>query len=99
MVGTRAWKAALAGGLLALAVSGVAAAQTRRFDVPAGDLKRALDTYIRQSGSQLIYPSAGIRGKRTPGVHGTLSSEAALDRLLTGSGLIATRDPSGAVVV
>jgi outer membrane receptor protein involved in Fe transport len=99
MFAPRAWKALLAGGVCALAISGVAVAQSRTFNVPAGDLKSALDVYIRQSGVQLIYPSDGVRGKTTPGVNGAFSSAAALDRLLAGSGLAATRDPSGAVVV
>lgn len=96
---SKALKTILAGGVCALALAGTAFAQTRSFDVPAGDLKAALDTYIRQSGTQLIYRSDDVRGKKTPGAHGSLSASQALDQLLAGSGFVATRDPSGAVVV
>ncbi len=96
---SKALKTILAGSVCALALAGTAFAQTRSFDVPAGDLKVALDTYIRQSGTQLIYRSDDVRGKKTLGVHGALSSPQALDQLLAGSGFVSTRDPSGAVVV
>ena len=45
--------------LLSLACSVALTAQAQaasgRIDVPAGDLATALDTYARQSGTQLVY--------------------------------------------
>ena len=57
MSGRKNLKAVLAGGAgaLALMTAGMAAAQTRDYDVPAGDLIVALDAYARQSGVQIIY--------------------------------------------
>ena len=88
--------------VLACSVSAMASAQTvavRQIDIPAGDLVTALDTLARQSGAQFIYQADQLRGLRTPGVHGTLSADDALGRLLAGSGFTVHRDDSGAVVI
>ena len=88
--------------VLACSVSAMAFAQTvavRQIDIPAGDLVTALDTLARQSGAQFIYQADQLRGLRTPGVHGTLSADDALGRLLAGSGFTVHRDDSGAVVI
>lgn len=87
---------------LACSASMTAYAQTdavRQIDIPAGDLVMALDALARQSGAQFIYRADQLEGLRTQGVHGTLSAEDALDRLLQGSGFITRRDASGAVVI
>ena len=99
MVGSRYLKRQLLGGICALILAGTAAAQSRDFDIAAGDLKGALDAYARQAGIQLIYDSDAIRGKRTAGVHGALSPEQALKALLSGTGLEIQRDISGAVAI
>lgn len=84
----------------ALALAGGAAyAQSRDFDVPAGDLKAALDAYARQSGVQLIYRVEDVRGVRTQGASGALPTEEALARILTGTGFSISRDASGAIAV
>ncbi|HEY8328093.1 MAG TPA: STN domain-containing protein, partial [Rhodanobacter sp.] len=75
--------------VLACSVSAMASAQSaavRPIDIPAGDLVTALDTLARQSGAQFIYQADQLRGLRTSGVHGTLSADDALGRLLAGSG-------------
>ncbi|MFO1393963.1 MAG: TonB-dependent receptor [Steroidobacteraceae bacterium] len=69
------------------------------FNIPAGELKSALDAYIKQSGQQIVYKSDDVKGRTSPGVHGTLSDQQALDALLKGTGLQLRRDESGAVVV
>ncbi len=89
----------LAGGACALAMHGAAMAQARTFDIPAGDLKGALDSYIAQSGDQLIFRPEDVRGKRTAGVHGARSAHDALTIILAGTGLRLYRDASGAEVV
>lgn len=71
----------------------------RPIQIPAGDLVGALDTLARQSGAQFIYQADQLRGVRTAGVKGTLSTDDALEKLLTGSGFVAHRDSSGAVVI
>ena len=87
------------GGLCILMISGPVLADTRNFDIPAGDLKAALDTYIRQSGTQLIYRVDDVRGKKTRGVHGVLDSEEALNQLLSESGFKVVRDVQGGMVI
>lgn len=89
----------LLGGACMLLLAGTASAQSRDFDVAPGDLKLALDLYVRQSGVQLIYDADAIRGKRSPGVHGNLPPTEALKDLLAGTGLDVARDASGAVAI
>jgi iron complex outermembrane receptor protein len=91
--------ALICGGLCILMISGTVLADTRNFDIPAGDLKTALDIYIRQSGTQLIYRVDDVRGKKTRGVHGVLDSEAALNQLLSESGFKVVRDVQGGMVI
>jgi len=97
----RTLKTMLAGGVcaFALAAGGMAAAQTRDFDVPAGDLSVALDAYARQSGVQIIYRIADVSGVRTQGARGALSSDEALAQLLEGTRFKIRRDPSGAIAI
>ena len=94
-----ALRAALAGGVCALALAGAAAAQTRDFDVPAGDLKAALDSYARQAGVEVIYRVEDVRGAKTKGVHGALSAREALADILQGTGFAVRQDQSGALAV
>jgi len=72
--------------------------QTHVFNIPAGALKDALDTYAAQSGVQLIYRTADVRDVRTKGASGTLADDAALDRLLEGTPLAVRREAAGAVL-
>jgi iron complex outermembrane recepter protein len=99
MTGSRYLKRQLLVGVCLLALAATAAAQSRNFDIAAGNLKNALDVYARQSGVQLIYDSDAIQGKRSAGVHGALSPEDALQALLAGTGLEVQRDSSGAVAI
>ena len=89
--------------LLSLACSVALTAQAQaasgRIDVPAGDLATALDTYARQSGTQLVYRADQLKGARSPGLKGQPASPKTLDALLKGSGFHAQRDDSGAVLV
>jgi hypothetical protein len=82
-----------------MALAGEAFAQARDIDIQAGDLKGALDAYIRQSGVQLIYKADDVSGLKSQAVRGALTPEQALDRLLEGTNVTAQRQPSGAFVV
>lgn len=88
---------------LACALPMLASAQARTtpatVNIPAGDLSTALDTLARESGAQFIYQADQLKGARTRGVSGTLSTDAALRRLLAGSGFTIHRDTSGAMVI
>ena len=69
----------------------------RDFNIPSGDLKSALESYMKQSGVALMYPEDEVSGVHTKGVSGAFSSEDALARLLRGTGLSTQRAPSGAI--
>ncbi|HYG26838.1 MAG TPA: TonB-dependent receptor, partial [Caulobacteraceae bacterium] len=99
MLRKRILKSVLAGGVCALALASVAAAQTRDFDVPAGDLQAALDTYARQADIQLLYRVDLVKGVNTRGARGPLPADDALSMLLAGTGLQVQRHSSGAVAI
>lgn len=74
-------------------------AQQRIYEIPAGNLKRALDLFARQSGRQIIYKADDVRGARSPGIHSQASAEVALARLLAGTGFTSRTDSSGAIAI
>jgi outer membrane receptor protein involved in Fe transport len=86
----------LASASFLFAATGVSA---QDFNVPGGDLKAALDSYAAQSGVQLMYGDKLVEGARTKGVHGALSPDAALIRILKGTGFEMHRDSSGAIAI
>jgi hypothetical protein len=88
---------ALGGALLAMPPAALALA--REFDVAGGALKPALDTFIAQSGVQLIYKVEDVKELSTRGVKGSIAPEAALDRLLEGTRLRIRRGQDGAMVL
>jgi iron complex outermembrane receptor protein len=84
-----------AASLLALSV---AAAAQGLVTIPAKGLGAALDDYIRQSGVQLIYNADDVAGLTSNAVRGA-PPDMALTQILSGTGLAANRDASGAVVI
>lgn len=78
-----------------------AAAQARgvSFDIPARDLGGALRSLAVAADIQILFDEALVRGKRSPAIRGALTAEAALDRMLAGSGLVARRGANGVVMV
>jgi len=99
MYGSKSLRAVLAGGVCAMALATVAHAENRDFNVPAGDLQAALDSYAAQAGVQLLYKVDLVKGVPSKGAHGVLSSDEALAMLLSGTGLEVRRHPSGAVAI
>jgi outer membrane receptor protein involved in Fe transport len=75
-----------------------AAAAQGLVTIPAKSLGTALDDYIRQSGVQLIYRVDDVAGLTSTEVHGA-APDTALTEMLAGTGLTASRDASGAVVI
>jgi iron complex outermembrane receptor protein len=61
---------------------------TRQFAIPSGPLAQALNRFADTAGLQLVYDGANTRGLRTAGVSGTLTPEAGLAELLSGTGLV-----------
>lgn len=76
-----------------------AAPQRQAYSIPAGDLKSALDAYVRQSGRQLIYRADSVRAAHSPGVIGTMTADTALAALLKGTGFVDRMDRSGAIAI
>ncbi len=69
------------------------------FNIPGGDLDAALDAYAAQSGIQIAVSIDAIKGVHTRGVAGNLSSDAALTKILTGTGFVTSHDPSGVITI
>ncbi|WP_129782242.1 TonB-dependent siderophore receptor [Peristeroidobacter soli] len=57
------------------------------FDVAAGSLRNALIAFSQRTHLQVVYTDPRIAKARTHGVHGQMSASAALDALLSGTGL------------
>ena len=68
-------------------------------NVPAGDLTTALELLAKQSGVELVYRPEQLKGLRTQGVQGTLSSEEAVTKLLQGTQLTLQTDQSGVLLI
>jgi len=64
-------------------------ADAKQFNIPNGDLGAALNEYMAQSGVVLMVSGSAVKGAHTNGVRGDLSAEAALSRILSGTGLVA----------
>ncbi len=71
----------------------------QRIDIPAGDLKGALELLARQASVELVYQIDQVRGLKTAGVSGLLSVQEAATRLLTGTRLTVRTDANGAMLI
>ncbi|RAK52760.1 TonB-dependent receptor [Phenylobacterium deserti] len=71
----------------------------RPVNIPAGDLDRALLSLADQTGQQLLYPAELVRGRRAPALQGRFTADAALARLLAGTGLAAAETAPGVTVL
>src|SRR6185437_8147629 len=72
-------------------------ASARQFNIPSGDLEAALNAYSAQTGVQVLISGDAVNGARSAGVEGDLSPDAALTKLLSGTGFSARKTPSGAI--
>lgn len=87
----------LAGGVCIVAMAAPANAQAQTYNIKPGSLKAALDAYGLQSGRPIIYKADQVRGLRSQGASGSMSSDAALNAVLAGTAFRAKADSSGAV--
>ena len=55
------------------------------FDIPAGPLAAAIDAFIAVTGWQVGYTAEVAKNRTSPGVQGSLTPTAALQRLLSGT--------------
>ena len=72
---------------------------TRHYDIPAGSLSTALTQFSTEAGIFLVGAIELAQDKTTPGVRGAFSAQAALNALLTGTGLEAKRNAQGQYVL
>jgi iron complex outermembrane receptor protein len=79
------------------AVMFVSLAFAHDFNIPSGQLKAALDAYIKQSGVTIMYSAEAVRDAHTRGAKGDLTYDDALTRILTGSGFTEYRNAKGAI--
>jgi TonB-dependent siderophore receptor len=79
--------AAVAAPASAWAQSPAAQQTSSDYNIPSQDLSGALRQFAVASKLQLIYDAKVTADKRSAGVKGTMTAEAALSRILAGSGL------------
>ncbi|HEV2561782.1 MAG TPA: TonB-dependent receptor [Rhizomicrobium sp.] len=75
------------------------AASANGFNIPAGDLETALNTYSVQAGVPLIVSDQAVKGIRTRGVSGDLTANAALTHILAGTGFVAESHSAGTIAI
>jgi hypothetical protein len=65
------------------------------FDIPAGELEKALRSFVYKVGGKVTFTATDGWRPESPGVKGRLSAREALDRLLSGTGQSAQETPEG----
>lgn len=73
--------------------------QAINFSIPAGPLSDALLQFSEISGQKVLFNADLVRGLNSKGLQGRFSTQQALQRLLTGSGLIPRETGSGSVTL
>jgi outer membrane receptor for ferric coprogen and ferric-rhodotorulic acid len=84
-----------------LAVAALAADNTKKtFDVPAGSAAETLKRAAQQAGLEIMFPVETVQGVRTGAVKGDYAPLDAINQMLAGTDLVATKDEaSGALTV
>ncbi|MGJ7526061.1 TonB-dependent siderophore receptor [Variovorax sp. GB1P17] len=95
--GAGASVAAVAGALAMLAAAGTVQAQEARvqFNIPAQPLASALRAFASQGRQQLLFDEDKLARLRAPALNGSYTPREALDLLLSGTGIAATRSSPG----
>ncbi len=79
--------------ILALFAPALAAQEAKRaFDVAAEPAEKSLKVFSEQSGRGVVFVSESVSGVRTNAVKGELTPRDALDRMVSGTALVATFD-------
>ena len=88
-------------GLHIIAYSAQAAAlePEKSYSITSQDLGSALRAFAIASGKDVVFDPMLVNGKTSPGLHGELTDEEALRRILAGSGLTFERTDSGGFVI
>lgn len=87
---------------LILAIHGASAAEptlTYQFDISNQTLSLALRAYGQISGQEIVFTEDLVSQAQPATLKGRFTADAALDRLLDGTGLMAKRSPSGALMI
>ena len=71
----------------------------RHFAIPAQALTDALVAFGRQAGLQVSVDGALVRNVQAPAIAGRMRAEEALARLLSGTGLVASRTGGRTLVI
>ncbi|MBQ1540421.1 MAG: TonB C-terminal domain-containing protein [Caulobacteraceae bacterium] len=92
---------ALGMGAAPAAVAAASPAQARpvAYDIPPQPLPAAMEAFAAVTGLQVLYDRPPGAAPRSPGARGLLAPEAALRRLLAGTGFAARLDGQGGVVL
>lgn len=80
-------------------VSAAEVGDTASYDLPAQDLDAALTAVRRISGKNIVFDKENIEGHKAPRLVGRYTAEAAVNRLIEGSGLRAQFTKSEIVIV
>lgn len=80
-------------------LASVAYAATAKFDIPAQPAPSALQLFIKQSGSAVMFSHDELANIQSNAVNGEFEVEAALARLLSGTSFSARRNGGGKFVV
>jgi iron complex outermembrane receptor protein len=93
----------LASAILSMALVGSAVAAddaaSYAFDMADQTLTQALKTYAQTTNQEIIYSEDLVTGRSAPALKGAYTADAALRELLKGTGLMAERSPSGALMI
>jgi outer membrane receptor protein involved in Fe transport len=76
-----------------------AAEPTYQFDIPPEALGQALTDFSQTASQQIIYSEGLVRGRRTPGLHGSYTVAEAIRALLSGTDLKIDINPSGVLMI
>lgn len=83
---SRFWLTRLGALTLGLLAAVTVVAGPVKFDIPAQPADAALELFIRQSGTEVMYNQADLAKAQSTEVRGEMEPDAALTQLLTGTG-------------
>jgi iron complex outermembrane receptor protein len=93
-------------GAAGVAVAGAANAATaqaasteRPIALPAGPAADTLDAFVRQTQFEVVYTPDAVRGVKTRAIKGRYTPRAALNAMLSGTGLVAEPTASGGAAI
>ena len=107
MMGTNFIRAMLLASVSVTAAIGVAPVEAQAqaqeqsydIDIPAQSLNDAIRALGRSTRQTIVFDGAIVRGKRSATVRGNMTPEEALDRMLSGSGLVMAKGARGSLTV